>query len=580
MISLDPDQLKAATTTSTNALVCAAPGSGKTRTLVERAAWLIEEQKISPFEIVLVTFTRKASQEMRERIGACIGAAANKITIGTFHSIALRLLHRFGDLIGYKPKNITVYGEWEESILLKECARDLAIYNGKTWKIRKNDVDAVFSAYYDCGKEPSEGSPCYKLFKDFMGRCRENCSMTYGGLLLGIRQLLPYIAKYLQWKHLMVDEAHDNSIFQWDLIRDIQAYTGCSLFAISDPDQAIYSWRGAYPQYIVDHAKDFDVYMLERNYRSLPEIVEAANRLIEHNSERLPKTMRATRNLDVSSFDIDTEVVQTLTGCDSVELANVVAAWKYWGHGSVAVLSRIHVLLEKLSEELTAIGVPHVKIGRKTELTNSEEFRRIHAFLKLIVNPYDNFSFMLIREKVGLSREQYNAVRLAATQMSASHYQAWVKSSFTLPEFMQYDWNGGDYPLFTVIAHMQDSVAISDDILDFITAWISDNPTGTVAEYLDWLATWDIQDEIADEENKDKVTLCTIHAAKGLEFPVVIVAGCNEGILPSKRAVSAGDIEEERRLMYVAATRAEDRLIITVRPETEDSPRSRFIGEM
>lgn len=580
MIQLDTKQEEAVFTESTRALVLAGAGSGKTRVLIERIAHLIEDKKVSPAEILALTFTRKASSEMRSRLEARIGGAANRVSIGTIHATALKLLHRFGDLIGMKARNITVYGEFEEQYLLREVAIDLGIYNGKSWKVKKRDVDAMLNTYYSRGEEPTEDNPAYKLFRDLLDRCRENNALTYGMILTSMMRLVPEIKQYLQWKYILVDEAQDTDPLQWWIIEEFPRLLGASIFAVGDIDQSIYRFRGAVPEYLVKTQHTFDIYRLENNYRSLPEIVEAANRLIEHNSERLPKTMRATRNLDVSSFDIDTEVVQTLTGCDSHELANVVSAWKYWGHGSIAVLSRIHVLLEKLSEELTILNIPHVKIGRKTELTNSEEFRRFHAFLKLIVNPYDNFAFMLVREKIGLSREQYNTVRLASTQMSLSHYQAWVKTSFTIPEFMQHDWNGGDYPLFTVIAHLQDSFVIAEDIADFITAWIEQNPKGTVAEYLDWLATWDVQDEIADEENEDKVTLCTAHAAKGLEFPVVILAGCNEGIMPSKRAVSAGDIEEERRLMYVAATRAEDRLIITVRPETEESPRSRFIGEM
>lgn len=582
MIQLDPQQKEAVFTESKRALVLAGAGSGKTRVLVERIAHLIENNKVSSSEILALTFTRKAAGEMLSRLEARIGGAGQRISIGTIHATALNLLHRFGDLIGMKPRDITVYGERDETTLLKECAIDLGIYNGKAWKVKKGDVDVMLNAYYSRGEEPGEDHPGYKLFRDLLDRCRENNALTYGMILTSMMRLVPEIKQYLQWKYILVDEAQDTDPLQWWIIEEFPRLLGASIFAVGDVDQSIYRFRGAVPEYLIREQHTFDIYRLENNYRSLPEIVEAANRLIEHNSERLPKTMHPTRNLDVAPSQLDPEVVQTLTGCDSYELANVVAAWKYWGYGSVAVLSRVHKLLEKLSEELTAIGVPHVKIGRKTELTNSEEFRRIHAFLKLIVNPYDNFSFMLIREKVGLSREQYNAVRLASTQMSLSHCQAWIKTAFHIPEFFQYDWGGGDYPLFNVIAHLQDSVAISDDIADFITAWVADNPTGTVAEYLDWLATWDIQEEIADEENKDKVTLCTIHAAKGLEFPVVILAGCNEGILPSKRAVSAGDIEEERRLMYVAATRAEDRLVITVRPEDDrrDNPPSRFLREI
>ena len=573
MIQLDEQQQAAVYTDSPRALVLAGAGSGKTRVLVERVAHLIENKKVSPSEILALTFTRKAASEMRSRLEARIGGAANRVSIGTIHATALKLLHRFGDLIGMKPRAITVYGDFEEQYLIKEIAIDLGIYNGKAWKVKKRDIDAMLNAYYSRGEEPGEDHPAYKLFRDLLDRCRENSSLTYGMILTSMMRLVPEIKQYLQWKYILVDEAQDTDPLQWWIIEEFPRLLGASIFAVGDIDQSIYRFRGAVPEYLVKAQDTFDIYRLENNYRSSPEIVAAANSLIEHNTERLPKTMRATRQSQGLP-------VQKAYNFDSAGLASYISQLD--NQSSVAVLSRVHVLLSKLCDELTALGVPHVKIGRKTELTNSEEFRRFHAFLKLIVNPYDNFSFMLIREKVGLAREQYNAVRLTSAQTNTSHYQAWIATSFTTPEFMQYDWNGGDYSLFSVIAHLQDSFDIADDMADFITAWIEQNPTGTVAEYLDWLATWDISDEVAEEENEDKVTLMTIHAAKGLEFPVVIVAGCNDGILPSKRAVGAGDIEEERRLMYVAMTRAEDRLILTVRPEEEqrNNPPSRFLDEI
>ena len=577
MIKLDEQQHAAVYTESPRALVLAGAGSGKTRVLIERIAHLVEDKKVSPTEILALTFTRKAAGEMRTRLEARLGNVANRISIGTIHATALRLLHRFGDLIGMKPKSITVYGDFEEQYLIKEIAIDLGIYNGKQWKVKKRDIDKMLNTYYSRGEEPTEEHPAYKLFRDLIGRMRENNSLTYGQLLIAMRSLVPQIAPYMPLRHIFCDEVQDNDSLQWEIINMMCSFFYAELFVVGDFDQSVYRFRGAVPEYLVKAQHTFDIYRLENNYRSLPEIVEAANHLIEYNSERLPKTMQATREKDEIEYPVFINY-----GFDSFQIANhIKAELTLCEPSDVAVLSRVHVLLEKLSQELTTLGVPHVKIGRKTELTNSEEFRRYHAFLKLIVNPYDNFAFMLIREKIGLTREQYNAVRLAATQMSLSHYQAWVKTTFSLPAFFEWDWNGGDSPLSTAIAHIQYSLTIPEAIAEFITAWIEQNPTGTVAEYLDWLATWDVSDEVAEEENEDKVTLMTVHAAKGLEFPVVIVAGCNEGILPSRQAINSGDIEEERRLMYVAATRAEDRLILTVRPEDDGkSPRSRFLGEI
>ena len=587
-MNLDQDQIKAVEADSQNILCIAGPGSGKTRTLVERAAHLIEKRKVSPYELALFTFTRYAAQEMKERITERIGPQANHITIGTFHGVALRRLRQFGDLIGYMPKNVTVYGEFEEQYLLKECAIDLGIYK-KSWKPAKKDILKVFHEYYYRGEEPNGDDPCATIFQDFMARCRENQSLTYGGLLVSLKLLLPHIGKNLQWKHIMVDEAHDNNLIQWLLIREIQKICGASLFTVADLDQSIYKWRGAFPEWILKHQEEFDIYRLESNYRSLHEIVEASNRLIQHNTQRIEKTMRTTR------FHSDLQPLIIEEGVDSYRLARYIKGYKKaYPDQKIAVLARIHALLDKLSVELNISGVPHARIGRKTVLVNSEEFRRFHAFLKLLVNPFDNMSFLLIRDIVGLSRSEYTKIRLQATQESKSHFQVWIEKD---PEELE-SWQGlfksaPSYDLedfTTILLNKLDGGKLepgffseAEFVLDWCAPHMKDTSCieGPLQQYLEYLATWDIQNELGEEETA-AVQLMTVHAAKGLEFPIVIIAGCNEGILPSKQSINADDMEEERRLFYVAMTRAEDRLILTIRPtdtERGSSPKSRFVGE-
>jgi DNA helicase-2/ATP-dependent DNA helicase PcrA len=295
--------------------------------------------------------------------------------------------------------------------------------------------------------------------------------------------------------------------------------------------------------------------------------------------------MRATRYQDPIA-----DVIEIIPNSDSGAIASLISEIRAYDSRGMVVLSRIHALLDKLSVELTALNIPHVKIGRKTALVESEEFRRFHAFLKLLVNPFDNFSFLLIRDLIGVSREEYNKIRLQATQESKSHFQVWrsidhdsIFCAF-FDSIEQWCFNevisalaGTEFPwTFDV-----------KPINDFIFDWSGKNGGG-VTDYLDWLATWDIQEELTEEKETDKVQLMTVHASKGLEFPVVIVAGCNEGILPSQQAINSGEIEEERRLMYVAMTRAMDNLILTVRPEkkedafgrVQENPVSRFIKEL
>jgi len=588
---LDPDQLAAVTTDAPRALVLAGAGSGKTRVLTERIAYLIEECQASPSEIVAVTFTRKAAAEMRERLLKRIGNKAYGVTMGTMHALALVQLRRFGELLGLRPDNITVYSEWEESFLLRQVATEMGALKGKAWKVPKKEIDAAFGAYYATGIEPSAlDKGVFDLFRAFMARCRENNALTYGGLLTGFMLLLPKVMQYLGWRHALVDEVQDLDRLQWGLLESMAAGLSATLFAVGDIDQSLYSWRGACPEYLIENADSFKVMRLERNYRSGWQVVEMANRLIDHNVIRLSKTMTAYRE--------DGALVDTRREMDSAVIASVVQAAtpERFLPRETAILARKHVLLQRVAEELDAQGVPYLYVGRQAALTNSEEFRRFHAFLKLLVNPFDNFAFLLIREALGISDDEYAAIRGRAVREDKSHFQAWVENaSGEAVRFFAIHSGGTD--LDTAMEPCDDlqEPLPAVEVLTFLEDYCTGRPPQerTVSAYLEWLSTYDVQDEIpaADPDGPGVVTLATIHGAKGLEWPYVILAGCNEGILPSKRAVDAGDIEEERRLAYVAITRARDALTLAVRPERSEkigqdgrvrvyeSPVSRFVGE-
>jgi len=573
------------------ALVRAGAGSGKTRVLTERIAYLIEECHASPSEIVAVTFTRKAAAEMRERLVKRIGNKAYGVTMGTMHALALIQLRRFGELLGLRPNNITVYSEWEEDFLLRQVATEMGVLKGKQWKVPKKDVDAVFSMYYSTGIGPSElDKGAFDLFRAFAARCRENNALTYGGLLTGFMLLLPQVVQYLGWRHVLVDEVQDLDRLQWGLVEFMAAGLSATLFAVGDIDQSIYTWRGASPGYLIENRDTFQVLRLERNYRSGWQVVEAANRLIGHNRARLPKTMTAYRE--------DGALVDTRRGMDSAAIASLVqtATPERFLPRETAVLARKHKLLQRVAEELDAMGVRYIYVGEKAALTNTEEFRRFHAFLKLLVNPFDNFAFLLIREALGVSDDEYTTIRARAIREDKSHFQAWDENA-NGDAARFFATHSGETDLDTVMGPCDDLQEPLPDVevLTFLEEYCIGRPPQerTVSAYLEWLSTYDVQDEIpaADPDGPGVVTLATIHGAKGLEWPYVILAGCNEGILPSKRAVDAGDIEEERRLAYVAITRARDALTLAVRPERSEkagrdgkvrvyeSPVSRFVGE-
>lgn len=578
MMQLDAQQQAACFTKSKKALVVASAGSGKTRTLIERIAYLIEDEHVSPYEIICCTFTRKAAGEMKERLEQRIGSSAYRLKIGTMHSIALDFIHRFGECIGLRSHAVTVYSEWEESFLIREIATDLGILKKKAWKVPKSEVVQMFSNYYQAGKEPNEKSPLHVLFKSVISRCRENNAITYGSLLLGFKLLIPELRKHHSFKHVLVDEVQDLDPLQWQIVNELCHVFGASQFVVGDDSQSIYSFRGAVPEYLIAHKNDFDIYNLESNYRSLPAIVNSANRLIINNTQRLDNTMRPVRD--------GGDGVHYLEWMDSKAIACAI-----YDEPVDALLARNHILLEAVSRELDALDIPYEYIGQQSKITNTEPFRRFHAFIKLIVNPFDNFSFLLIKDLLGLDKKRYQEIRLKATIRHQSHFQVWCETSDpTTHAFYFFTDIECQNNLFTSVRVLQDRICHDMAFyptLSFVEKNIQKLNHVSVADYLDWLATYDIQDEMVSEKS-DRIQIMTIHASKGLEWPAVMLAGCNEGILPSKRAEVEGNIEDERRLMYVAATRAKDKLIVTSRPTIKENaygkvynnPISRFVQEM
>lgn len=579
-MNLNEEQKAAAFTESKNALVIAGAGSGKTRVLTSRVEFLIKEKKVSPYEIMCLTFTRAGAKEMVERLEKAIGNDAHKLHIGTIHALALNYIRRFGEVLGIHPASVTVYNEWESGFLLKEVARDLGVFNGKAWKIPKKEIDAVFNEYHSTGIEPKETSPVRTLFNAFLGRCRENNALTYGGLVQAFYLLLPEIKKRLHIRHVLVDEVQDIDRLQHLIISMAALNFGASVFMVGDVSQSIFEWRGAIPDYLISLEDFFDVYRLANNYRSKADIVEAANNLIKNNLLRIPLDMQPVRNGGQS--------IQVKKGCDSEQLIKALDVMTTNGgiqKKDITILARNHVLLKRLAQILTELNITHKYIGQKAGMVQSESFRRFIAFLKLILNPQDNFSFLLIKDTIGLGRSEYNQIRKEAIENGESHFQTWQESQSNCPVY--------DFFVNAICGKL----STLDEVLDALAvallpnnfsqeiAFIKSAGINKIRPLLDWITTYDISDEAT--EDFEGLRLMTIHASKGLEFKTVMIAGCNEGLLPSKQAIEHGEIEAERRLMYVAMTRAMDNLILTVRPEIKEtefkiweSPVSRFLAEI
>jgi len=575
-MNLSNEQKRPVQTESSRALIIAPAGSGKTRVLTSRIKHLIKNN-VSPYEIISLTFTRKAAGEMKSRLNEMLGSTANNIKIGTIHGMALAYLQQFGELVGLRPGKITIYSQWEETYLLKDVALELGYHTGKAWKgVKKGNVDRIFHTFYTTGFINPDMINEKIIMSAFFARCRENNALTYGTILTTFLDLIPKIGNLLNLRHILCDECQDNDPLQWQIINLLCSTCDASLFAVGDFRQSIFGFRGADPEYMIRNQDQFDIYNLQDNYRSSANIVEAANNLISHNNVNIGEPMTAKRE--------EFQKIRIEKGIDSDMLKTFILTYKDFGIlDNTAILARNHWMLEKLSRLLTEAKIKHEYIGKTTGLVRSENFRRFHSFFKLIVNPFDNFSFLLIREYLGLSSQDYKDIRWDATVEYDSHFNIWrdYKSDTEWQKWFQSSEPGD---MATIIDWMKDIEFGFDteSIFAFIHTWMLDNYDGTIDQYLNWLAVYDVSDEIKEES--EGLQLMTAHSSKGLEFSTVILIGLNEGIFPSKQSISKNDIEEERRLAYVAWTRAEDQLILTSRPLKKDdneikNPVSRFIKE-
>jgi DNA helicase-2/ATP-dependent DNA helicase PcrA len=583
-MELSKEQSKAVFTDSKSALCLAGAGSGKTRVLIGRIQNLIENCQVSPFEILACTFTRKAGKEMSERLEKAVENKAYGVTIGTLHSVALKMIQRFGEFVGLNPGKITVYSSWEEDFLLKDVCKELGYYNGKNWKgVKKKEIDQAFHLLYTRAKKNDRDYVANEIMDAFFVRCKENNALTYGLIMVKFLELIPRIKHMLNYRHILVDEVQDLDPLQWRIIKLLCSVCGASLFVVGDDSQSIYSFRGADPGYIIRNQDKFDIYKLKDNYRSDANIVKAANKLIKHNENRLDLKMNPIRP--------GLNEVSLLPNIDSINLSLLIRDLNEEPSNlDTAVLARNHVFVDKLSKLLTEAGIDHEYIGKKTAFTRSENFRRVHAFLNLAVNPFDNFSFLLCKEHFEIDIPTYKAIRLKAVMENKSHFQIWEEAMETcedepsqkIIDFLFEVSDNNFIELINVLRVGFDFDFDSEPVFDFISDYLRGTNNHSIHEYLDWLTLYDVQDEISEEPKK--LQLMTIHASKGLEWSTVIIAGLNQGILPGHKAKgSQSELESERRLAYVAYTRARDFLVLTSRPINPESrvqcPPSQFIKE-
>lgn len=598
---LNEEQIKPVCDTEGQVLVLAGAGSGKTRVLTSRIAYILEKGLCSPSNILAITFTNKAAGEMRERLSAILGESGG-MWICTIHSMCVRILRQYAESAGIRP-NFSIYSETERNNVVKKTFRELDFDDEKLLKSAKYHIGNAKML----GLDPEQYGVRFKdephiedivvIYEKYDRHLRENNALDFDDLLLETLRLLKRDAEareYLsdKFRYILVDEFQDTNSVQYGIIRLLASKHG-NLFAVGDDDQSIYGWRGAEIENILRFDKDYPeakIYKLERNYRSTKSILNLANAIIANNGKRHKKTLwtDADEGENPQCFQADEEAGEALFAAKTISSAVFNGA----RYSDFAVLMRINALTRSYEQEFTKYGIPY-KVFGGFKFFERKEIKDVLAYMRLISNPFDDEALTRIINvpKRGIGGKTLEVMEAYASGGGLSLYDACLdveELSLTAGAKAKI----GDFAdlikglvvsaqtqsvaqLVREIITLADLRAAYDDgtdegdgklaNLDEFIASVDEysrlNPEATLDEYLNQITLASDTDEMDDG---NYVTLATIHSVKGLEFDSVILCGLEDGIMPSSRADSdSKSMEEERRLMYVAITRAKRKLYLT-----------------
>lgn len=605
-------QAEAVQTTEGPLLIMAGAGSGKTRVLTHRIAYLIDEKMVNPWNILAITFTNKAAREMRERAMA-LNPATEDTLIATFHSMCVRILRREADHIGYN-RNFTIVDPGEQRTLMKRILKNLNL-DPKKWNERsilgtisnaKNDLLDEVGFEHQAGDMYSQiVAKCYKAYQEELRRSE---AMDFDDLIMMTLRLFdknPEVLAYYQqrYQYIHVDEYQDTNHAQYQLVK-LLASRFKNICVVGDADQSIYGWRGADMQNILDFEKDYPeakVVLLEENYRSTKKILQAANEVINNNRNRRPKKLW-TQNADGEQLvyyranDERDEAVFVASTIDNI-VREMGKNFK-----DFAVLYRTNAQSRTIEEALLKSNIPYTMVGG-TKFYSRKEIRDLISYLNIVANTSDNISFERIvnEPKRGVGPGTLEKIRdfayhqnMSLLDASADIMLSPIKGkaaqavydlahlllnlrdkldSMTVTELAQAVLDKTGYLEALRIQNTLESQARIENIEEFLSvtknfdenkevATADETGLDRLSRFLNDLAL------IADTDDGNveaaEVTLMTLHAAKGLEFPVVFLIGMEEGVFPLSRASEDPDeLEEERRLAYVGITRAEEILFMT-----------------
>ena len=612
LTGMNDKQAEAVQTTEGPLLIMAGAGSGKTRVLTHRIAYLIDEKMINPWNILAITFTNKAAREMRERAMA-LNPATSETLIATFHSMCVRILRREADHIGYN-RNFTIVDPGEQRTLMKRILKTLNL-DPKKWNERailgtisnaKNDLLDEVAYEHQAGDMYTQiVAKCYKSYQEELRRSE---AMDFDDLIMMTLRLFdknPDVLGYYQqrYQYIHVDEYQDTNHAQYQLVK-LLASRFKNICVVGDADQSIYGWRGADMQNILDFEKDYPeakVVLLEENYRSTKKILQAANEVIKNNRNRRPKKLW-TQNDDgeqIVYYRANDERDEAIFVASTID--NIVRE-EGKNFKDFAVLYRTNAQSRTIEEALLKSNIPYTMVGG-TKFYSRKEIRDVISYLNLIANPSDNISFERVvnEPKRGVGPGTLEKIRNFAYEQNMSLLDA---SANIMLSPIKGKAAQGVYDFANTILNLREQLdglsitetveAILDksgylDALSMQQTLESQARIENIEEFMSVTKNFDetntdvTEDEtgidrlgrflndlalIADTDDGDmevaEVTLMTLHAAKGLEFPVVFLIGMEEGVFPLSRASEdPEELEEERRLAYVGITRAEEILFLT-----------------
>ncbi len=626
--NLNDEQYEAVISTEGPCLVIAGAGSGKTKVLTHKIAYLIQEKKVLPWNILAITFTNKAANEMKERIEGLVGDVAKDIWMGTFHSICVRILRRFIDRIGYDTSFI-IFDTSDQKTMIKNCMKELGI-DDKTlsdrniqYEISKAKNEMLTPEQYavktggDYRKEL-----VLKVYSLYQKRLKENNAIDFDDIINFTIQILMENEDVLSYysnkfHYILVDEYQDTNKSQFTLITLLAGAHG-NVTAVGDNDQGIYSFRGADISNILNFEKDFvgtKIVKLEQNYRCTQNILNAANAVIKNNQVKYKKSLW-TKNEEGSLPKVYSAENEYDEGSFIVQEINRLRREEYFSYKDFAVLYRMNTQSRAIEDILRRENVPYKIVGGQ-KFYERKEIKDIIAYLRFIQNQSDNLSLKRIinEPKRGIGKTSLDKIEQLSNESGTSMYEI-IKNSdqYGLNRVFL---NSRDFvdlveglknkkddivlsELITVIlkksgymksleqehtVEAENRIANLEEFLNVAIEFEEETAESNLSEFLEGITLSSDIDNL--EETEDTITLMTLHSAKGLEFPAVFLVGLEEGIFPGYKSIGEEkELEEERRLCYVGITRAKEYLFLsfskqrTVFGATSCNPVSRFLKEI